>query len=158
MDMARTLIALSLVLGLTACSGGDFSLNPFNWFSKPGEADYVALEPSEGWDYSQDRRLVVDQVTSLRLERTTAGVIVHATGLPPRLGYWDAELVAENDGEPVDGVMTYVFRIATPRWATNASTPYARTVQVAEFISNAALRDVRTIRVVGDRNVMTARR
>lgn len=156
--MTRILISLGFILGLTACSGGDFSLNPFNWFSKPGEEEWVALEPEEGWDYSQDRRILVSQVTALRIERTTAGVIVHATGLPPRLGYWDAELVAQNDGEPVDGVMVYEFRIATPRWATNASTPRARTVQVAEFISNAALRDVRSIRVVGDTNALNARR
>ena len=156
--MARILISLSLVLGLTACSGGDISLNPFNWFSKPGEEDYVALEPSEGWDYSRDRRILVEQVTALRIERTTAGVIVHATGLPPRLGYWDAQLVPENDGEPVNGVMRYEFRIATPRWATNASTPRARTVEVAQFISNAALRDVRSITVTGARNSRSARR
>jgi hypothetical protein len=156
--MARILIALSLVLGLTACSGGNFSLNPFNWFSGGGGNGEVALEPADGWPTDQDRRLKVDQVTALTIERTTAGVIVHATGLPPRLGYWDAELVAENDGEPVNGVMTYVFRIATPRWATKASTPYARTVEVAEFLSNAQLRDVRSIKVVGERNSRTARR
>jgi hypothetical protein len=156
--MLRILIALSLVLGLSACSDGNFSLNPFNWFSSPGEEDWVALEPEGGWQDVQDRRLVVDQVTELRVERTTAGVIVHATGLPPRLGYWDAELEAENDGEPVNGVLTYRFRIATPRWATSASTPYARTVHVAEFISNAKLKNVRTIRVVGERNSRTVQR
>ena len=157
--IARLFIALSLVLGLAACDGG-LNLNPLSWFggsSSPGD-DLVALEPTDGYPDSLDRRLVVDQVTNLRIERTTAGVIGHATGLPPRLGYWDAELVAENDGEPVNGVLTYVFRIATPRWATRASTPYARTVEVAAFISNAALRDVRTIKVVGERNSRTARR
>lgn len=156
--MARIVAALTLVLGLSACSGGNISLNPFNWFSKPGEADYVALEPSEGWDYSQDRRILVTQVTGLRIERTTAGVIVHATGLPPKLGYWDAELVATNDGEPEGGVMSYEFRIATPRWATHTSTPYARSVEVAQFIANATLRDVRSIKVIGDRNSRSARR
>ncbi|HHB81358.1 MAG TPA: hypothetical protein ENK83_06390, partial [Aliiroseovarius sp.] len=111
--MARIVLSLGLVLGLSACSGGNLNLNPLNWLSKPGEADYVALEPSEGWDYSRDRRILIDQVTALRIERTTAGVIVHATGLPPRLGYWDAQLVPLNDGDPVNGVMSYEFRIAT---------------------------------------------
>ena len=154
--IARLFIALSLAFGLSACDGGlDFDL--FGGGPSPSDR-FVALEPADGYPDSQDRRLVVDQVTQLRIERTTAGAIVHATGLPPRLGYWDAELVAENNGEPVNGVMSYVFRIATPRWATNASTPYARSVEVAAFLSNAELRDVRAIRVVGDRNALTARR
>lgn len=157
--ITRLFIALSLVLGLAACSDG-IDLNPFNWFGGPSNPDdeLVALEPADGYPDSLDRRLLVDQVTDLRIERTTAGVIVHATGLPPRLGYWDAELVAQNDGEPVNGVMTYEFRIATPRWATRASTPYARKVEVAEFISNVKLKSVRTIKVVGARNARTAGR
>ncbi len=157
--IARLFFALSLAFGLTACDGG-IDLNPFNWLSgssKPGD-DMVTLEPSGGYPADADRRLVIDQVTALRIERTTAGAIVHATGLPPRLGYWDAELVAENDGEPVNGVISYVFRIATPRWATRASTPYARSIEVAQFISNAKLRDVTSIRVTGTQNSLTARR
>jgi hypothetical protein len=156
--MARIIFALSLVLGLAACDGG-FSLNPLNWFTITTDGvERVALEPDDGWPDDEDRRLVVDQVTALRVEKTTSGAIVHATGVPPRLGYWDAELVAQNDGEPEDGVMTYVFRIATPRWATRASTPKARTVEVGAFLSNAQLRDIRTIRVLGERNSLTARR
>jgi hypothetical protein len=157
--IARLFIALSLVLGLAACSDG-INLNPLTWFGSASNPDdrLVALEPSGGYLDDQDRRLRIDQVTSLRIERTTAGVIVHASGLPPRLGYWDAQLVPENDGEPEGGVLTYVFRISPPRWATPASTPYARTVEVAEFISNSALRDVRSIRVIGERNSRTARR
>lgn len=156
--MARILIAMSLVLGLSACSGGGLNLNPLNWFSSSSDSDLVALEPADGWDNSTDRRILVDQVTALRIERTTAGVIVHATGLPPRLGYWDATLQAENGGDPVNGVLSYKFRIATPRWATNNSTPYARSVEVAQFISNAELRKVRSIKVLGERNSRSARR
>lgn len=157
--IARLFIALSLVLGLAACDGG-LNLNPLTWFGGSSSPDdrLVALEPSDGYPDDLDRRLVVDQVTKLRIERTTAGAIVHATGLPPRLGYWDAELVAENNGKPVNGVLTYVFRIATPRWATNASTPYARSVEVAAFVSNVTLKDVRVIRVVGERNALSANR
>ncbi|RME15048.1 MAG: hypothetical protein D6801_08085 [Alphaproteobacteria bacterium] len=155
--MPRILAALALVLGLAACSNG-INLNPLNWFSKPGQEDWVAIEPADGWGDTQDRRLLVDQVTRLTAERTTAGIIVHATGLPPRLGYWDATLEPLNDGKPENGVLTYEFRIATPRWATPPGTPYARTVHVAEFISNARLRDIRAIRVVGARNSRSLRR
>jgi hypothetical protein len=155
---ARILAALSLVLGLAACDGG-INLNPLTWFSGANtEEGLVALEPADGWPEDTDRRLVVDQVTALKIEHTTAGAIVHATGLPPRLGYWDAELVAENDGVPVNGVISYVFRIATPRWATNSSTLYARSVEVAAFIPNSVLRDVTTIKVLGERNALSARR
>jgi len=157
--IARLFISLSLVLGLAACSDG-INLNPFTWFGGASNPDdrLVAIEPTGGFPDAQDRRLKVDQVTALRIERTTAGVIVHASGVPPRLGYWDAQLVPENNGEPEGGVLTYTFRISPPRWATPASTPYARTVEVAEFISNAALRDVRSIRVIGERNSRTAGR
>jgi hypothetical protein len=153
---ARILIALSLVLGLSACSDG-LSLNPLNWFGSRGPTN-VALTPEGGYPESRDFRIPVQQVTALRVEKTTAGVIVYVTGLPPRAGYWDAELVPENDGEPVNGVMSYVFRIAEPRWNQPAGTPYSRTVHVARFISNAKLRDVTSIRVTGATNSMTGRR
>lgn len=155
---ARILVAVALSLALAACDNG-VNLNPLTWFNWGSNDDgMVALEPADGWPEDLDRRLVVDQVTALQIERTTAGAIVHATGLPPRLGYWDAELVPENDGEPEGGVLTYVFRIASPRWATNASTPYARSVEVAAFIPNVKLERVRAIRVMGAQNSRTASR
>lgn len=155
---ARILIAAALSLAVAACENG-VNLNPLTWFNWASNDDgLVALEPAGGWPEDQDRRLVVDQVTALRIERTTAGAIVHATGLPPRLGYWDAELVPENGGEPEGGVLTYLFRIASPRWATNASTPYARSVEVAAFIPNVKLAQIRAIRVMGAQNSRTAGR
>lgn len=155
---ARILALLGLALGLAACSNG-VNLNPLTWFNAlSNDPGLVALEPDGGWPADQDRRIAVDQVTALTIERTTAGAIIHATGVPPRLGYWDAELVAENHGEPENGVLTYVFRIAEPRWNQGTGTPYARTVEVAKFLSNAQLGDIRAIKVIGDRNALTARR
>ena len=156
--IARISVALGLCLAVAACDNG-INLNPFTWFNSSGSDEgLVALEPDGGWEQDNDRRLVVDQVTALRIERTTAGAIVHATGLPPRLGYWDAELVADNGGEPEDGVLTYVFKVATPRWATSTSTPYARTIEVAAFIPNAELNGLRALRVMGAQNSRTASR
>ncbi len=156
--IARIFVALGLGLAVAACDTG-INLNPLTWFnSLSADEGLVALEPADGWPDDVDRRLVIDQVTALRIEKTTAGAIVHATGLPPRLGYWDAELVAENDGEPVNGVLTYIFKVATPRWATDASTPYARTIEAAAFIPNVKLTAVRSIRVMGAQNSRTAGR
>ena len=154
----RIFVALGLGLGLAACDTG-INLNPLTWFNSLGSDNgLVALEPEGGWEQTTDRRLVVDQVTALTIERTTAGAIVHATGLPPRLGYWDAELVAENDGKPENGVLSYVFKVATPRWATATSTPYSRTIEAAAFIPNIELAGIREIRVMGAQNSRTASR
>lgn len=155
---ARFIIAVGLVFGVAACSNG-INLNPLTWFAgSSSDEGLVALEPEGGWPDDLDRRLVVDQVTALRIEKTTAGAIVRATGLPPRQGYWDAELVPENNGEPDKGVMSYVFRIATPRWATATGTPYSREVEAGAFIPNAKLRDITSIRVMGERNSLSSRR
>jgi len=155
---ARILIALGFGLAVAACDNG-VNLNPLTWFNAAStDKGLVALEPEGGWQEDIDRRLVMEEVTGLRIERTTAGAIVHATGLPPRLGYWDAELVAENGGAPENGVLSYVFKVATPRWATNASTPYARSIEAAAFIPNVKLAGVRAIRVIGAQNSRTARR
>ena len=156
--IARILVVFGLVIGVAACDNG-INLNPLTWFAgASSDEGLVALEPEGGWPEDLDRRLVVDQVTALRIEKTTAGAIVHATGLPPRLGYWDAELVPDNNGKPVNGVVSYVFKVATPRWATSTSTPYAREIEAGAFIPNVTLRDVSTVRVVGERNSLTARR
>ena len=155
---ARTLAVLGTALALTACSNG-VNLNPLTWFSAiSNDPGLVAIEPEGGWPDAQDGRIAVSQVTSLKIEHTTAGAIVHATGIPPRLGYWDAELVPENNGEPDKGVMTYVFRIAEPRWNQGNGTPYSRSVEVAAFLSNVELKNVRSIRVMGENNGLTARR
>lgn len=155
---ARRFTALGLVLALTACSNG-VNLNPLTWFDVfSSDKGLVALTPDGGWPDDADRRIAVSQVTALKIERTTAGAIIHATGLPPRLGYWDAELVAQNNGEPENGVITYVFRIAEPRWNQGQGSQYQRTVEVAQFLSNVELKNIRSIKVLGERNAMTARR
>ncbi len=156
---ARILAALSLILGMSACDSG-LNLNPLTWFSAAttGDEKLVAVEPTGGWPTDSDPRDMVAQVTALTVEQTTAGAIVHATGLPPEIGYWQAELVADNKGRPVDGVVTYTFRIAPPYWNQGTGTPYARSVDVAAFIPGNILRDVRQIQVVGAQNVLTVRR
>lgn len=150
----RLLLTLSLILGLSACES---RLNPRNWFSG-GKDDGVILEPYGGYGDTEDSRELVSQVTELKVLRNPEGAILQVTGLPPRQGYWSAELVAENDGQPVDGVLSYTFRISEPLGSTPQGSPYSREIIVATAVSEAKLAGVRRIRVIGANNSMTARR
>lgn len=155
----RIFSAVTLGLALGACSNG-LDLNVANWFGPKSDIEYVTLEPEEGWAATekQDYRGPVAQVTSLRLERASGGYIIRATGVPPTLGYWDAELVPENDENPVDGVMTYTFRVSPPPWREAQSTVPARTITVGHYVSDIALGGAGRITVVGASNSLTARR
>ena len=150
----RLLIVLSLILGLSACSS---KLNPVNWFSG-GSNDGIVLEPAGGYGSETDSRELVSRVTEFKVLRNAEGAILQVTGLPPRQGFWSAELVAENDERPVNGVLTYTFRISEPPANTRQGTPYSREVIVAHFVSERRLAGVRQIRVIGANNSMSARR
>ena len=69
----------------------------------------TTLEPKEGYpSVATDPRQLISQVTRLEIKKTQGGAIISAAGMPPTQGWWGAELLAENDGKPVDGVMTYL--------------------------------------------------
>jgi len=153
--MNRTLLAaMAALFVLGACSGLS-SLNPFNWFRSSQE---VALTPMGDLPASLDNRPLVDQVTELAVEPFPGGAIVRATGLPPTQGWWDAELVPENDGVAVDGVLRFRFVVAAPRSAQAAGTPMSREVTAGHNVSDFRLRGVREIVVTGARNARSSRR
>ncbi len=152
----RFVAVASLLLSLTACSGGS-SLNPMNLFRNDGPKP-VAVIPEGGFTQDQDGRQMVAQLTDVKLLRNPDGVILRAKGLPPRLGYWDAELVSPNDFKPENGVLTFEFRISEPAFHTEQGQPTQREIYVGRFISNVKLRDVRSIRVVSATNSISARR
>ena len=143
-------IMLSAVL-LTGCAT---KFNPLNWFKRSTNETVQQVAP----DQVLDNRGLVDQVTSLQIEKTYGGAIIHVVGLPPSQGYWDAELVAQNDEKPVNGVLTYNFRIDQPYEFKRASTPVSREVVVGHFVSNIKLKNVTSIRVLGAQNARTSRR
>jgi hypothetical protein len=153
-----TALMVVLSLSLAGCGGvRESRFNPFNWFSRsaPGPA---TLEPEGGYANTGDFRALVDEVTAMAVTRIPGGAIVNATGLPPTQAWWDAELVAENDGKPVDGVLTYRFVIAEPRGKARVSTPQSREVTAGKYLSDIALRDVSRIVVQGARNSRSSRR
>ena len=150
----KTPIATVLIstLLLTGCAT---KLNPFNWFKGSREEKRIA-QVAPG--HVVDHRGLVDQVISLQIEKTNSGAIIHVVGLPPSQGYWDGSLVADNDEKPIKGVLTYQFRIEQPYEFKRTSTPQSREVVVGHFISNRRLEGVKSIRVLGARNVRTSRR
>jgi hypothetical protein len=152
-----TLAALSAVLFLSACGGFSGSrFNPFNWFDRPAQ-ETESLIPSDGYGMVDNRAPVV-QVTEMALERRPGGAVLRASGLPPTQGWWDAELRAENDGEPVDGVLLFTFVVAEPRQAMPQGSPMSREVTAAVFLSDIRLNAAREVRVQGAQNARSLRR
>lgn len=156
--MRLPILALLLAaLTLTSCGRIRESriLNPFNWFGRSQESRIVAAaDPNR----IADGRLLVAEVTELEIARQPGGAIIRASGLPPTQGWWNTELVAENDGVPVDGVMTYRFVIAEPIGQTRVSTPQSRELTVARYLSDIKLADVTQIVVLGAQNSRSVRR
>ena len=153
-----TAVALAAVLALGACAGvRESRLNPFTWFGSSTETP--TLEPDGGWQTVIDNRPMVDQVTTLEVLPVSGGAMVRAVGLPPTQGWWDAELVPEDDEMvPVGGVLRLAFVIAAPRQAQREGTPPSREVSAARFISDFRLDGVRQITVTGARNARTVAR
>ncbi len=151
----RTPIA-ALLLGTLVLTGCATKLNPFNWFKRGSTQETLTELPDP--TVIIDPRGLVQQVVSMSVEKTPGGAIIRATGLPPTQGYWDAELIAENDEKPVKGVLTYQFRIEEPIDFQPVSTPQSREVVVARFVSNIKLQGVSQIRVVGAKNARSTRR
>lgn len=144
----------TLLLSTLLVTGCASKINPFNWFKRSTNETVEQVAPG----FVLDTRGLVDQVISLQIGKTNGGAIIYAVGLPPSQGYWDAELVAENDEKPINGVLTYKFRIDQPYEFKRASTPTSREVVVGHFVSNIKLQSVSSIRVLGTRNARTSRR
>lgn len=146
--------ALVLTLALSGCGFGQSRLNPLNWF---GSSQAETLEPEGGYPVIDgDDRNMVAQVTALEIKRTLDGAIVTARGLPPTQGYWDAELVPEDKGRPVDGVITYHFLLREPPAGSPAAgrvmTTESREIVAGAFINTTRLANTSKIVVIAAGN------
>jgi hypothetical protein len=92
----------------------------------------------------------------MEVEPIPGGAIVRARGLTPTQGWWDAELVAKDVDE--DGVLVYEFRLLPPVGRTDVNTQQSREIDVAIFISDVKLENVREIVVQGATNARVSRR
>lgn len=152
MPVSRRLVVLGLGLALAGCGAVRQSkLNPFNWFRKSEPRETIVL-PEEG----SDPRPLVDMVLSMAVEPIPGGAVVRARGLTPTQGWWEAELVARDLDE--DGVLVYEFRLLPPMEPTDVNTQRSREIDVAIYISDIKLENVREIVVQGATNARSARR
>lgn len=163
--MRRPLLAaFAAILALSACGNG-FSgrLNPFNWgkhrAASAGAEDDVLTPPG---GYPSDALLqapMVERVLSMKVEPTTGGIVIHATGLPPTQGFWYSRLIATNDGAPDDkGTVTYRFVLFPPKTPQPVSTQRSREVTAGAFIATEKMGGIRRIVIEGRTNSLSARR
>jgi len=169
-----TTTVLIATLGLSAC--GESRLNPVNWFGN-GRSQPVAQEAAVETNplipieergslfRAFGRRDIeytgtpVDQITELVIERVPGGAIVRASGVSSYDGPFGVQLTPANeDGEPVDGVLTYRLEAERPRDVGRTTTTQVRTVTAAVRLTDRDLAGVRTIRVEGVRNAQTSAR
>ena len=154
---ATLIMVIAVALSLAGCAKiRDSKINPFNWYGRSKEGPAQVIETASG--IPNDPRLLVAEVTALEVARIPGGAIVRANGLPPTQGWWKAELVAENGGKPVDGILTYRFVVAHPIGTKPVSTPQSREVTAARSLSNIALEEIRRIVVVGANNSRSSAR
>jgi hypothetical protein len=152
----RPILILAFCAALAGCEAASTSsLNPFNWFGGGTEAE-VVLAPD---GLPADPRPLIGQVTEVVAERAPGGVIVRATGLPPTLGFWNADLVpADRDLRPDEnGVLTLDFRALPPVTPQPPGSPAARSIVTGFFLSAQTLSGVRSIAVRAEGNTRSVR-
>ncbi|MBF9050766.1 hypothetical protein GTA62_14050 [Roseobacter sp. HKCCD9010] len=138
----RLLVTLTLILGVAACST---RLNPFNWFGNDREERVEIVETVT----VVDPRPLVSQVISLNVDPHPGGAIIRAMGLPPRQGYWAADLV---EVERAEGRLVFEFRVFEPPVATREGTQRSREILAGTELSTQELDGVRTIVVQAQSN------
>lgn len=169
--MIRAVILLVVTsLVLSACGWRDSRLNPGNWFGRSRDVPVEAsaepvnpLIPSRSSilrrEEEPDRHVPIAQVTELFIDRTTTGAIVRAEGVGRVQGAYAARLKTQSeDGEPVDGVLTYTFEVLYPVNPRPVGSAQSRKVVVARSLTNQDLAGIRLIRVVAETNARESRR
>lgn len=142
--LGGVLIATLLLGGCSAAR--ESRLNPFNWFGADAAAEPGQAAPAP--TRAADPRPLVADIVSARLEPIPGGAILHAVGLPPAQGYWQADLVEEPGATA--GRRIYSLRAQGPLVARPAAGPArAREITAALFLSDQALAGLREIVVEG---------
>ncbi|WP_204114611.1 hypothetical protein [Shimia biformata] len=168
--MRKTGLALLVVATLGGCGFSQSNWNPFNWFGSSEEVEVIdentnPLVPQKSNTGMFAKKppppypgVPVGQVKELRIERVKGGALIRVTGVSDYLGSHSVKLQPENDGVPIQGVLTYQLLAINPGTPAGGGSEIAREVTVAHSLTNQQLEGVRTIKVVGARNALQSRR
>lgn len=147
---------------LSACAGSNLGdslgrLNPLNLLSAQSRAGAgpPTLAPRRGYVQVIDSRALIGRIDGLWAEDTASGIILRASAVAPRLGYYSADLVPVASSNP--GELVFEFRVRAPQVSPGPGTPRQRALAVATSISHAQLAGVHSIRVLGAQNSKTVR-
>ncbi|GLQ34191.1 hypothetical protein GCM10007939_04740 [Amylibacter marinus] len=131
-------------------SSGGSAGSAKSWGTKQSESQPAAVE------IDPDPRAFVPMVSSVVLNRTKGGVIIHVTGDAAQQGYSEVELVLlPSEG---DGVLQYQFRATPPKPGIAAPTSRAREIHAAVFLSDLDRPEDRTISIEASQNIKRLRR
>lgn len=149
-------------------------MNPSNWF---GDSTSTAADPSVQAEATNplvpektgsglferpekpDRSVPIAVVSELRVDPTTTGAIIVASGVATRQGAFGAQLrpiVSEENAQ--NGVLAYTFRVTYPEDPTPQGPERSRTISQAVTLSSQQLQGIRLIRVTGQQNAREVRR
>lgn len=169
----RTLVTTMLIstLLVSAC-GRDSRMNPRNWFGSgqpdrtvrttaTGEANPLIPEQRDSIFRRRSEEVYegtpIDTISDLRIEPSGGGAIIKVTGIALRQGAHDVRLRPLNDGEPVDGMLTFSLDALQP--VNRPQGPVqTRTVQAGRFISSQTLDEIKGVRVIAARNAQVSTR
>lgn len=164
-------VVIVSALVLTSCGTvRESRLNPFNWFGRSTSQPVVAEQGDVNPLIPKRRASIfragpaaeyvgtpITQVTQLEVLRRPGGAIVQATGVASRIGPYEVRLIKDKDAS-TDSVLVYSFRVIYPAEATQQGSVAARTITVAASLTDQELSEIRTVRVAGQTNVLSARR
>ena len=164
MHKSISMLVISSVL-LAGC--GQSRLNPLNWFGRAERVETVITEdvnpliPRRRGMFAREEAGYAGQlvavVREMKLERIPGGAILRVTGVAATQGSWDVRLQETNEGEPLEGVLSYELR-AVPANTTAVGGERTRLLTVATFVSDQDLAKARSVQVIGAENSLISRR
>lgn len=101
----------------------------------------------------------VDQISSVIVESMPGGAIIRVTGISDVQGLYDVRLTPANDDEePVDGVLTYTLEGVYVEEAVRGGPEQLRTVVAGVRVTDNQLAEAKVIRVEGRLNTQSTSR